>query len=389
MDKVKEWLNNNIKGDPVIWAIAIILGVISLFVVYSSTRALAYRNMESTEYYLLKHTLLIALSLFAMWVAHNIDYRFYSTLAKAGMILSVPLLIYTWVAGTSLNEASRWITIPVINQVFQPSDLAKLSLIAGIAAMLAKRQQNIEDFKTTLIPMLVWSGIICGLIAMADLSTAIMLFATVMLIMFIGRVPLKYLGLLVLVGAMAGSLAFVVGQRGATAKSRVEAFFNDDRLPYQAEQARIAIASGGITGKGPGKSAQKDFLPHPYSDFVYAIIIEEYGMIGGAIIILLYLALLFRGMKAVANSERAFGGLLSAGLSFALVIQAMVNMGVVVGLGPITGLPLPFLSMGGTSLLFTGMSLGIILSVSRGEVDTSIAPAKGQFKNVAKLKTET
>ncbi len=388
MDKVKAWLNDNIKGDPVIWAIAILLGVISLFVVYSSTRALAYRNMESTEYYLIKHTLLIVLSLVAMWVAHNIDYRYYSTLAKAGMLLSIPLLVYTWLAGTSLNEASRWITIPVINQVFQPSDLAKLSLIAGIAAMLAKKQQNIEDFKTTLIPMLVWSGIICGLIAMADLSTAIMLFATVMLIMFIGRVPLKYLGLLVLVGVIVGALAMSFGQRGATAKSRVTSFLSEKSLPYQAEQARIAIASGGITGKGPGRSDQKDFLPHPYSDFVYAIIIEEYGMIGGVIIILLYLALLFRGMKAVANSERAFGGLLSAGLSFALVIQAMVNMGVVVGLGPITGLPLPFLSMGGTSLLFTGMSLGIILSVSRGEVDRTIAPSKGQFKNVVKLKTD-
>ena len=387
MDKVKEWLNQNMKGDPVIWAIAILLGVISLFVVYSSTGALAYRNMESTEYYLLKHTLLIILSLGAMWVAHNIDYRYYSTLAKAGMVLSIPLLIYTWLAGTSLNEASRWITIPVINQVFQPSDLAKLSLIAGIAAMLAKKQQNIEDFKATLIPMLVWSGTICGLIAMADLSTAIMLFATVMLIMFIGRVPLKYLSLLVLVGVLAGSIAIAVGQRGATAKSRVEAFLNDESLPYQAEQARIAIASGGITGKGPGRSDQKDCLPHPYSDFVYAIIVEEYGMVGGTLIIILYLGLLFRGMKAVANSERAFGGLLSAGLSFALVIQAMVNMGVVVGLGPITGLPLPFLSMGGTSLLFTGVSMGIILSVSRGEVDDSISPSKGQFKNVVKLKT--
>ncbi len=388
MDKVREWLNENIKGDPVIWGIAIILGVISLFVVYSSTGALAYHNMESTEYYLLKHMLLIILSLVAMWVAHNIDYRYYSSLAKAGMVISIPLLVYTWLAGTSLNEASRWITIPVINQVFQPSDLAKLSLIAGIAAMLAKRQQNIEDFKTTLIPMLVWSGTICGLIAMADLSTAIMLFATVMLIMFIGRVPLKYLSLLVLVGVLAGSIAIAVGQRGATAKSRVEAFLNEERLPYQAEQARIAIASGGLTGKGPGKSDQKDFLPHPYSDFVYAIIIEEYGMLGGAIVILLYLALLFRGMKAVANSERAFGGLLSAGLSFALVIQALVNMGVVVGLGPITGLPLPFLSMGGTSFLFTGVSMGIILSVSRGEVDTSISsPVGGQFKNVVKINT--
>lgn len=388
MNKVKEWLHDNVKGDPVIWGIAIALAIISLFVVYSSTGALAYRNMESTEYYLLKHSLLIGLSLVAMWVAHNIDYRYYANLAKLGMALSIPLLIYTWIAGTSLNEASRWITIPVINQVFQPSDLAKLSLIAGIAAMLAKRQQNIDDVKSTLIPMLVWSGTICGLIAMADLSTAIMLFATVMLIMFIGRVPLKYLSLLVLVGVLAGALAIAVGQRGATAKSRVQAFLNDDKLPYQAEQARIAIASGGITGKGPGKSDQKDFLPHPYSDFVFAIIVEEYGMLGGILVVFLYLALLYRGMKAVANSEKAFGGLLSAGLSFALVIQAMVNMGVVVGLGPITGLPLPFLSMGGTSLLFTGLSLGIILSVSRGAVDTTIAPVGGQFKNVVKLRTE-
>lgn len=388
MDSVKEWLQNNVKGDPVIWGIALTLGVISLFVVYSSTGALAYRNMESTEYYLLKHTMLIALSLVAMWVAHTIDYRYYANLAKLGMALSIPLLIYTWLAGTSLNEASRWITIPVINQVFQPSDLAKLSLIAGIAAMLAKRQQNIDDVKSTLIPMLVWSGTICGLIAMADLSTAIMLFATVMLIMFIGRVPLKYLSLLVLVGVLAGAIAIAVGQRGATAKSRVEAFLSNDRLPYQAEQARIAIASGGIIGKGPGKSDQKDFLPHPYSDFVFAIIVEEYGLVGGMVIVLLYLALLYRGMKAVANSEKAFGGLLSAGLSFALVIQAMVNMGVVVGLGPITGLPLPFLSMGGTSLLFTGISMGIILSVSRGAVDSTIAPSSGQFKNVVKLNVE-
>jgi cell division protein FtsW len=155
-------------------------------------------------------------------------------------------------------------------------------------------------------------------------------------------------------------------------------------LPYQAEQARIAIASGGIIGKGPGKSDQRNFLPHPYSDFVYAIIIEEYGMIGGVVILLLYLALLYRGMKTVANSDRAFGGLLSAGLSFALVVQAMVNMGVVVGLGPITGLPLPFLSMGGTSLLFTGISLGIIISVSRGEVDTEWNTMSGEVKNVMK-----
>jgi cell division protein FtsW len=340
--------------------------------------------MESIEYYLFRHTSLILLSLFAMWVAHKIDYRYYSKLSKLGLWLSIPLLLYAWKSGVTINDASRWISVPIINQVFQPSDLAKLSLIAAMASMLSKKQQNIGDFKDVVVPMVLWSGVICGLIAMADLSSAILLFATAMLLMFIGRVPVKYLAMLVIVGAAAGAIALSVGQRGETAKSRMESFLNETELPFQAEQARIAIASGGVLGKGPGKSDQRNILPHPYSDFVYAIIIEEYGIIGGIVIILLYLALLYRGMKAVANSDRAFGGLLSAGLSFALVVQAMVNMAVVVGLGPVTGLPLPFLSMGGTSLLFTGISLGIILSVSRGEVDREWNSMTGESKNIKK-----
>ena len=382
--RIKQWADTNIKGDQIIWVIVIALALISVFVVYSATGALAYRNMESIEHYLFKHTGLIILSLGAMWVAHKIDYRYYSKLSKLGLWLSIPLLIYAWKAGVNINDASRWITIPIINQIFQPSDLAKLSLIAAMAGMLSKRQQNIGDFKDVVVPMVLWSGVICGLIAMADLSSAVLLFATAMLLMFIGRVPVKYLAMLLVVGGVAGALAVSIGQRGETAKSRITSFMNETELPYQAEQARIAVASGGIIGKGPGKSDQRNFLPHPYSDFVYAIIIEEYGMIGGVVIILLYLALLYRGMKAVANSDRAFGGLLSAGLSFALVVQAMVNMGVVVGLGPITGLPLPFLSMGGTSLLFTGISLGIIISVSRGEVDTEWNTMSGEVKNVMK-----
>jgi len=187
--------------------------------------------------------------------------------------------------------------------------------------------------------------------------------------MFIGRVPVKYLAMLVLVGALAGAAAFKFGVRGETAKSRIASFLNGTELPFQAKYARIAVATGGITGKGPGNSDQRNILPHPYSDFIYAILIEEYGMIGGVVLLGLYLLLLHRGMKAAYNSERAFGGLLSAGLSFDLVCQAMVNMGVVVGLGPITGQPLPFISMGGTAMIFTGLSVGIILSVSRGEQD--------------------
>jgi cell division protein FtsW len=188
-----------------------------------------------------------------------------------------------------------------------------------------------------------------------------------MLIMFIGRVPVKYLAMLVLVGLLAGAVAFKFGTRGTTALNRITAFINSEELPFQAKHGRIAVATGGIVGKGPGNSEQRNILPHPYSDFVYAIVIEEYGMIGGIVVLVLYLILLHRGMKAAYNSERAFGGLLSAGLSFDLVCQAMVNMGVVVGLGPITGQPLPLISMGGTAMVFTGLSVGIILSVSRGE----------------------
>lgn len=381
---MKEWAEKNLQGDPVIWVIVMILSILSILVVYSAVGSLAYRNMEVVEIYLIKHTALVVLSLFAMWVAHKIDYRYYSRLSRFALLVSVPLLLFAWQSGTTINEASRWITIPVIKQVFQPSDLAKLALIASLASMLSKRQQNIGDIRESLIPILIWIGIICGLIAMTDLSTAALLFATCMLVMFIGRVPVKYLAMLVLVGFMVGAVAMSFGQRGETARNRIASFLDKTEMPFQAEQAHIAIATGGVFGKGPGKSGQRNFLPHSYSDFVYAIIIEEYGMVGGIVILMLYLVLLYRGMRAAFNSERAFGGLLSAGLSFAIVMQAMVNMAVVVGLGPITGLPLPLLSMGGTSLFFTGISLGIIQSVARGEVDYTWDQNTGEVKNIVK-----
>jgi cell division protein FtsW len=254
--------------------------------------------------------------------------------------------------------------------------------------MLARRQNNIKDFKSTFLPIIIAIGIICALIGLANMSTAILLLSTCLLIMFIGRVPLKYLLVVVMVGVLGLTAAIFLGQRGETFQSRITDFIesssDDSKIPFQAEQSYIAIATGGITGKGPGNSEQRNSLPHPYSDFIYAIIIEEYGMIGGVAVLFFYLALLYRGMRIVANSNKAFGGLLSAGLSFALVIQALVNMAVAVGLGPITGLPLPLLSMGGTSLVFTGISLGIILSVSRGDHQDEIQT--GTAMNRPKLK---
>lgn len=367
IEKLKTWADKNLLGDRVIWAVVLALSLISILVVYSSIGTLAYKRTASPESYLLKHTFMVFLGLAAMWFAHKIDYRYYSKISRFALWVSVPLLIYTFTNGTTINEAARWITLPLINTSFQPSDFASLALIINLASMLSKKQQNIEDLKDTLFPVLIWSGVICGLIALTNLSSAILLFATCMLVMFIGRVPVKYLAMLVLVGLLVGAVALKFGVRGETAKNRILSFVNGTELPFQARHGRIAVATGGIFGKGPGNSDQRNILPHPYSDFVYAIVIEEYGMIGGCIVLILYLILLHRGMNAAYNSERAFGGLLSAGLSFDLVCQAMVNMGVVVGLGPVTGQPLPLISMGGTAMVFTGLSVGIILSVSRGE----------------------
>lgn len=371
MKRFKEWSDKNLQGDPVIWAVVFALSLISVLVVYSSIGTLAYKRTMAPEMILVKHTFMVFLGLAAMWIAHKIDYRYYSKISRLALWVSVPLLIYTFTNGTSINDAARWITLPLIGSSFQPSDFASLALIINLASMLSKKQQNIEDIKDSLIPMLIWCGVICGLIALTNLSTAVLLFATCMLVMFIGRMPVKYLAMLVMVGLLAGAVALKFGVRGETAKNRIMSFIQGSELPFQAKHARIAVASGGIMGKGPGNSDQRNILPHPYSDFVYAIVIEEYGMIGGIIVLTLYLILLHRGMKAAYNSERAFGGLLSAGLSFDLVCQAMVNMGVVVGLGPITGQPLPLISMGGTAMVFTGLSVGIILSVSRGEQEAN------------------
>ncbi len=387
MFKFKEWADKNLQGDRVIWAVVFALSLISILVVYSSIGTLAYKRTQSPESFLLKHTITVFVGLAAMWFAHKVDYRYYSRISKLALWVSIPLLIYTFTNGVSLNDAARWISIPVIGS-FQPSDFASLALIVNLASMLSKSQQNIDDIKASLIPILFWCGVICGLIALTNLSTAVLLLITCMLIMFIGRVPTKYLAMLIFVGILFGALAIKFGVRGETAKNRILSFVNNNELPFQAKHARIAVATGGVVGKGPGNSDQRNILPHPYSDFVYAIVIEEYGMIGGVIVLVLYLILLHRGMKAAYNSERAFGGLLSAGLSFDLVCQAMVNMGVVVGLGPITGQPLPLISMGGTSMVFTGLSIGIILSVSRGERDetykqpTQTLEAK-ESKNVA------
>lgn len=373
---MKQLMKAKLKGDPIIWGIAFILSSLSILTVYSASSSLAYRQMHhNTEYYLFRQTLLIGSGLSAMWLSHRIDHRYYASIGKAMLWLSIPLLLVTWQYGLKLNEASRWLNIPFINQSFQPSDLSQLALIIRISHMLAKQQKKITCFRSACLPMLAWSGLISGLIALTNFSSAILLFSTCLVLMFIGRVPVKYLLIIVLAGLLVGGSALIWGQRGSTAIKRVTNFLNGE-LSFQTEQAYIAIATGGLTGKGPGNSTQRNFLPHPYSDFIYAILIEEYGLIGGVFVIGLYLILLYRAIALLPMATSYYGAILATGISLLLVLQALLNMAIAVGLLPVTGLPLPFVSMGGTSVLFTGVALGILLSISQGAIDTELPNLK-------------
>lgn len=371
---------NNIKGDKVIWAVVFLLSIFSVLAVYSSTGTLAFRYQSgNTEYYLIKHLGILLLGFVLMYLAHQVKYKYYARISQLAIYVSVPLLAYTLMFGTNVNEASRWYTLPLINLTFQPSDFAKLALIIFVARLLAKKQENIEDFKKGFIAILLPVLLITLLILPANLSTAAMIFITCLVLMFVGRVRLRYILALVGIGlaSMALLIAIVInvpqlGKRVGTWQSRIENFKSGDSDGnYQVEQAKIAIANGGFTGRMPGNSTQKNFLPHPYSDFIFAIIIEEYGLIGGTLVVLLYLVLLFRAIKIVIRSPRNFAAFLTFGVAFSLVFQAMINMMVAVNLMPVTGQTLPLISMGGTSIWFTSISIGIILSVSR-EVEEEI-----------------
>jgi len=365
---------SSIKGDKVIWVVVIILSIFSILAVYSSTGTLAYKYQSgNTEYYLFKHFTILIFGFILMYVAHLIKYTYFSRISQIALFITVPLLVFTLFSGTTYNEASRWLTIPVINLTFQTSDLAKFVLIIYVARLLAKKQDEIKDFKLAFLPIMSPVLIICALIFPANFSTAAVLFFTCIVLMFIGRINLKYIAYLIGIGIVSLLLMFMLANvypnllpRLDTWIARVENF-NDKESEgnYQVEQAKIAIATGGTFGKMPGNSKQRNFLPHPYSDFIYAIIIEEYGLFGGIVIVLLYLILFFRGVKIVSKCPGSFAAFLTIGLSFSLVFQALINMAVAVNLLPVTGQPLPLISMGGTSIWFTSLAIGIILSVSK------------------------
>lgn len=365
---------NNIKGDKVIWIVVILLSVFSLLAVYSSTGTLAHKYQGgNTEYYMFKHFLILSFGFLLMYFAHLIKYTYYSRIFQIALYIAVPLLILTLIAGMNLNDAKRSLQLP-FNLSFQTSDLAKLTLIMYLARLLTKKQEQIKDFREAFVPLMLPVLIVCGLILPANFSTAAMLFTTSIVLIFIGRVNMKYIFSLMGIGivALAIFIAILYSLPGEdqgrlwTWKNRIDSYVNPaSEDNYQVEQSKIAIASGGILGKMPGNSTQRNFLPHPYSDFIFSIIIEEYGLLGGTFVVLLYLILFFRAVKIITKIPRNFGAFLTFGVSFSLVFQAMINMGVAVNLLPVTGQPLPFISMGGTSIWFTSISIGIILSVSK------------------------
>ncbi|MEO6949292.1 MAG: FtsW/RodA/SpoVE family cell cycle protein [Ginsengibacter sp.] len=375
------------KGDKVIWAIVILLTMISILVVYSSVGSLAYRSNKSTESYLFRQIFYIGLGVIIIYFAHRVNYTFYSKIASILFLISIPLLLYTLKFGSDINDANRWIKLPVINLTFQTSDLAKLALFMYLSRLLSRRQGVIKDFKKGFLPLIIPVAIICILIAPANLSTAVLIGGIALMLMFIGRVKTRHI--MMVVGAALIPILILISisvsyydkeahqakdlpavfsvARLPTWVSRVQSFMYSDKedASYQMQQSKIAIATGGFFGKGPGKSTQRNFLPHPYSDFIYAIIIEEYGLLGGVVILLIYLLFLYRSIRIFKRCPYAFGAFLAIALSFTLVIQALVNMAVTVNIFPTTGVTLPLISMGGSSLLFTCFAIGIILSVAR------------------------
>jgi len=378
------------KGDRVIWGIVIILTLVSLLVVYSSTGSLAYRLSKSTESYLFKQFAFILIGFLIIYFAHRINYTLYSRIALVLFLISIPLLLYTLIYGVELNAGSRWIKLPVINMTFQTSDMAKLALFMYMSRQLSRKQNVIKDFRKGFLPIMVPVAIICILIAPANLSTAILIGGTSIMLMFIGRANTKHLLATIGIAVIPVVLLFIVAistyDKTEQKAKNLPAIFSAGRVPtwvsriqtfmyskkedanekqYQINQAKIAIASGSWFGMGPGNSRARNFLPHSYSDFIYAIILEEYGLIGGVFMVFIYLLFLYRCIRLYRKCPYAFGAFLALALSFMLVIQAMANMGVNVNIFPNTGVTLPLVSMGGSSFLFTCLSIGIILSVAR------------------------
>ena len=375
-------LFHNLRGDKTIWAIVALLAIVSFLPVYSASSNLAYGAYGSgnTLSYLIKHLIHVGIGFGIIYGVHRIPYNYFKAISILFIPVVVLLLLYTLLQGKTIGgaNASRWIQIPFVGIGFQTSTFAFVVLMVYVARYLAKIKDKEFTFKSSLWELWLPVFVVIGLILPANFSTAAIMFSMVVMLVFIGMYPLKYLARVLFIGLI--SLAFFVlaakafpgsfSNRVDTWESRIENFINGDENEeeaYQIEKAKIAIATGGLNGVGPGKSVQRNFLPQSSSDFIYAIIVEEYGLVGGITVITFYLILFFRFLIAAIKARNFYGTLLIVGLGFPIIFQALINMGVAVELFPTTGQTLPLISSGGSSIWMTCLAIGIVLNVTKKE----------------------
>ena len=366
--------NINLKGDKVIWGVIISLSLFSVLLVYST----------AGWKYLFSHLIKLSVGLFFLYQVHKIKFKYFAKIGVLGFVISIILLLLVFVIGVTVNGASRWLSVAGVQ--FQPSDIAKLSILLFMARQLSKYRHEIKDFKFLFLYVLAPLIVICSLILPNNFSTSALIFLNGLVLMFVAKVNIKYIVSIIGLGVFGALFIYGIAKispeisnkimpRSATWISRVDSYFNTKEVKkldqdYQQQQALVAIYNGGFSGVGPGKSTQRNILPYSSSDFIFAIMVEEYGLLLGAIFpMLLYLILFYRALRIATKISSVFGGLICIGLMFSLVFQAFVNMLVSVGVLPVTGQTLPLISMGGTSILFTCITLGIILSVSNDTSD--------------------
>ena len=366
--------NINLEGDKVIWAIVLALSIFSILVVYST----------AGWKFLFSHLIKLSIGLFFLYQVHKIKFKYFAKIGVLGFVVSIILLILVFIMGVTVNGASRWLSIAGFQ--FQPSDIAKLSILLFMARQLSKYRSEIKDFTKLFLYVLAPLIVICALILPNNFSTSALIFLNGLVLMYVGRVKIKYIASIIGIGFIGALLIYGFAKtypqstnkimpRSTTWVNRIDSYISTEKKQeldqdYQQQQALVAIYNGGFSGVGPGKSTQRNILPYSSSDFIFAIMVEEYGFIIGAVMpILFYLILFYRALRIAIKITSVFGGLLCVGLMFSLVFQAFINMLVSVGFLPVTGQTLPLISMGGTSILFTCITVGIILSVSNDTSD--------------------
>lgn len=396
---MKGWLARNIKGDKATWAIILIFTLFSFLAVYSASTNLVYVIGKGTTFgHFLRHGVIIAIGFVIIYVVHKIPYRFSRPISKLGLLVSAILLIFTALKGTTIDgaNASRWIQLPIVGISFQPSTFALVMLMIYVASYLAENHDKNPSFSESFLPLWLPAIVVVGLIVPSNLSTAVLVAGSVGILAFIGKHPIKNMFIVLCIGIISMGFFLLLAKafpdafpnRVNTWVNRIESFVGgaDEKEGYQIERAKMAIAKGGLMGEGAGKSTMKNFLPQSSSDFIYAIITEEYGSFGAIIIMILYVILLIRIVVISQNAKTVFGQLLVLGVGLPIILQALINMGVAVELFPVTGQNLPLISSGGTSIWMTCLALGLILSVSTSKRNKGQMVEKDQ--NISEVEEE-